>query len=110
MIKRTVKDLSDAILSEETFTYDAAGNVIGASGNTAFVYDTNNRLTSYNGQAVTYDADGNMLSCGTSSYAYDSGNRLISADGHTYTYNAENIRIRNLCCEEDTTYVLSMFN
>ena len=26
-----------------------------------FLYDTNNRLAEYNGQAVTYDLDGNML-------------------------------------------------
>ena len=24
--------------------------------------------------------------------------------GHTYTYNAEDVRIRNLCSDEDTTY------
>ena len=45
-----------------------------------------------------------MLSNGVSSFTYDSANRLITADGHTYTYNAENVRIRNLCENEDTTY------
>ena len=65
----------------------------------------NNRLTEYKGNSVTYDLDGNMLSNGTLSCAYDSGNRLISAGGHTYTYNAENVRIRNLCADADTTYV-----
>lgn len=29
--KRTVKNLSDVILSEEAFTYDAAGNITGGS-------------------------------------------------------------------------------
>ena len=32
------------------------------------------------------------------SFTYD------AAGGHTYTYNAEDVRIRNLCAEEDTTY------
>ncbi|MBQ9080012.1 MAG: hypothetical protein IJY27_02965, partial [Clostridia bacterium] len=46
-----------------------------------------------------------MLSNGEDSFTYDSANRLITADGHTYTYSAENVRIRNLCTESDTTYV-----
>ena len=101
--KRTVKNLSDVVLSEEAFTYDAAGNVTAAPG-CSFVYDVSNRLTSFNGSAVSYDLDGNMLSNGSLSCTYDSANRLISAGGHTYTYNAEDVRIRNLCNTEDTTY------
>ena len=69
-----------------------------------FAYDTNNRLVLFNSSTVTYDADGNMLSNGALSCTYDSANRLISAGGHTYTYNAEDVRIRNLCEDEDTTY------
>ena len=45
-----------------------------------------------------------MLSNGSLTCTYDSANRLMTAGGHTYTYNAENMRIRNLCSEEDTTY------
>ena len=106
--KRTVKDLSDTVLSEENYAYDAAGNITDAP-DSCFAYDTNNRLTWYNGDAVGYDADGNMLSVvlnGTTgtAFTYDSANRLISAGGHTYTYNAEDVRIRNLCAGEDTKY------
>ena len=106
--KRTVKNLSDVVLSEENYSYDAAGNLTAAPDST-FSYDTNNRLTWYNGDAVSYDADGNMLSAvlnGTASttFTYDSGNRLIFAGGHTYTYNAEDVRVRNLCAGEDTKY------
>ena len=101
--KRTVKNLSDVVLSEEAFTYDAAGNVTDAPDSN-FQYDTNNRLISFNGNTVSYDLDGNMLSNGVKSFTYDSANRLTTADGHTYTYNAESVRIRNLCSEEDTTY------
>ena len=101
---RTVKKLSDnSVVSTETFNYDAAGNVTSAP-DSSFQYDTNNRLVVFNGNAVSYDLDGNMLSNGSLSCTYDSANRLISAGGHTYTYNAENVRIRNLCAEEDTTY------
>ena len=101
---RTIKDMSDNVLSEETFTYDAAGNLTGGSANTIFAYDTNNRLVLFNSSSVNYDFDGNMLSNGALSCTYDSANRLISAGGHTYTYNAEDVRIRNLCEDEDTTY------
>ena len=45
-----------------------------------------------------------MLSNGYSEYEYDSANRLIKADGHEYTYNAEDVRIRNICSDADTTY------
>ena len=102
---RTIKNLDDdSVISTETFTYDAAGNITGTSTDTSLVYNTNNRLTSYNGNTVTYDLDGNMLSNGTITCTYDSANRLVSAGGHTYTYNAEDVRIRNLCSDEDTTY------
>ena len=101
--KRTIKNLSNVVLSEESFTYDAAGNITDAP-NSCFVYDTNNRLTTFNGNTVSYDLDGNMLSNGTLTCTYDSANKLITAGGHTYTYNAEDIRIRNLCANEDTTY------
>ena len=101
---RTVKKLSDnSVVSTETFNYDAAGNVTSAL-DSSFQYDANNRLISFNGNTVSYDLDGNMLSNGTLTCTYDSVNRLVSAGGHTYTYNAEDVKIRNLCAEEDTTY------
>ena len=103
MTKRTVKNLSNQVLSEESFTYDAAGNITDAPGS-CFAYDTNNRLVTFNGNAVSYDLDGNMLSNGSLTCTYDSANRLVSAGGHTYTYNAEDVRIRNLCSDADTKY------
>ena len=101
---RTVKKLIDnSVVSTEAFNYDAAGNVTSAP-DSSFQYDTNNRLISFNGNTVSYDLDGNMLSNGSLSCTYDSANRLVSAGDHTYTYNAEDVRVRNLCSDEDTTY------
>ena len=101
---RTVKKLSDnSVVSTETFNYDAAGNVTDAP-DLCFEYDTNNRLTKFCNNTVSYDLDGNMLSNGSLTCTYDSANRLVTAGGHTYTYNAEDIRIRNLCANNDTTY------
>ena len=100
----TIRKVSDnSLISTETFNYDAAGNITDAP-DSCFQYDTNNRLVVFNGNNVSYDLDGNMLSNGSLSCTYDSANRLISAGGHTYTYNAEDVRIRNLCTDEDTTY------
>ena len=86
---RTVKKLSDnSVVSTETFNYDASGNVTSAP-DSSFQYDTNNRLTKFNGNSVSYDLDGNMLSNGTKTFTYDSSNRLISADGSTYERKVE---------------------
>ena len=101
---RTVKSLADnSVISTETYTYDAAGNLTDAP-DSCFGYDINNRLTVFNGNDVSYDMDGNMLSNGTTDFEYDSANRLIKAGNHAYTYNAEDVRIRNLCGDYDTTY------
>ena len=96
--------------TDETFTYDAAGNIITTADNCdtdSFSYDKNNRLTYHNGMSVTYDADGNMTSAyhdgSRDSFRYDSTNRLIGTNTNAYTYNAENVRIRNLCGEHETT-------
>ena len=98
--------------TDEAFTYDAAGNIITTADNCdtdSFSYDKNNRLTYHNGMSVTYDADGNMTSAyhdgSRDSFRYDSTNRLIGTNTNAYTYNAENVRIRNLCGEHETTYV-----
>ena len=104
VLSRTVKNLlDDTVISTETFTYDSAGNITDAP-DLCFEYDTNNRLTKFCNNTVSYDLDGNMLSNGFLYCTYDSANRLVYASGHTYTYNAEDVRIRNLCIEEDTTY------
>ena len=104
--KKTETDDGSCEFSHHTFMYDAAGNLLNDTEvDTSFVYDTNNRLTKYNGKAVAYDLDGNMLSDGVTEFVYDSTNKLISAGNCTYTYNGDNVRIKNLCGETETTYV-----
>jgi RHS repeat-associated protein len=41
-------------------------------------YNNLNQLTNLSGQALTYDANGNLLSDGTRTYAWDAENRLVS--------------------------------
>lgn len=101
--RRIISLCCNCLLSEENYTYDAAGNITDAP-NSCFAYDTNNRLTIFNTNATSYDLDGNMLNNGVQQFTYDSANRLITAAGHTFTYNAEDVRIRNFCSDADTTY------
>ena len=110
--QRTKVNYNTGETTDETFTYDAAGNIITTADNCdtdSFSYDKNNRLTYHNGMSVTYDADGNMTSAyhdgSRDSFRYDSTNRLIGTNTNAYTYNAENVRIRNLCGDSETTYV-----
>ena len=64
-------------------------------------YDADNRLTTYNGETVTYDLRGNMthgpLNGRMADYEYDCRNRLVKVteeDGTVteYKYDAENTR------------------
>ncbi|MBN1891832.1 MAG: RHS repeat protein, partial [Clostridiales bacterium] len=89
------------------FEYDAAGNITKITDSESInpedlktvtmTYDEANRLITYNGQNVLYDADGNMtygpLNGIMTEFEYDARNRLIRAGETTYEYNAENRRI-----------------
>ena len=59
-------------------------------------YSAGNRLATYNGEAVNFDADGNMvfgpISGLMGNLGFDSRNRLISAGTTNYSYDAENQR------------------
>ena len=102
--KRTTKNHCNAVLSEESYSYDAAGNITDAP-DSCFGYDTNNRLTVYDGKSVSHDLDGNILNNGVKTFTYDSANRLLSAGKSTYAYNAEDVRIYQHRPNADTTYV-----
>ncbi|MBE0449139.1 MAG: hypothetical protein IBX64_13785, partial [Actinobacteria bacterium] len=78
-------------------------------------YTTDNRIATFNGKAVTYDADGNMtygpLVSGMSSFTYDSKNRLTRASSptyiYTYTYDAEGNRTAVTENGNTTRYVVN---
>ena len=94
----------------DSITIDAAGRTTAENETTptqlftlstavAATYDADNRLASVNGTAVTFDADGNMLSGpapGTltdTGYSYNARNQLIEAGGFAYTYGVLGNRI-----------------
>ncbi|WP_135555998.1 polymorphic toxin-type HINT domain-containing protein [Paenibacillus cymbidii] len=101
------ESISGEIIYQETYAYDAAGNVAATESSeerlswTAIqpqemTYAADNRLATYNGQQVIYDADGNMTygpqAGGIGTYSYDSRNRLVQAGGISYHYDAESYR------------------
>lgn len=90
-------------LSPAPGSVEAAANVTavtedvnGLYGDLQMTYTADNRLATVNGEAVTYDAEGNMISGplngSTQTYRYDARNRLIEAGGVTYGYDNENNR------------------
>ncbi|SFQ19559.1 RHS repeat-associated core domain-containing protein [Ralstonia sp. NFACC01] len=78
-------------LGDLSYAYDAGGRRIQMGGTLASMtlpaavsgaaYDANNRLTSWAGANLTYDANGNLLTDGTLTYAWDSRSRLSALTG-----------------------------
>ena len=107
----------ETIINVCDYAYDDAGNITSVSmsngtefsslTNAEMEYDAANRLIKYNGEAVKYDADGNMIygpvNGVMSELTYDCRNRLTSAGGVSYVYDAENNRI-SMTNGDSTTY------
>lgn len=94
--------LPDGSLS--TVNYDLVGNrtsVVDSSGTTTYVTNGLNEYTLVGGQALSYDADGNLTheptASGSSDMGYDPLNRLVSvtsgSDTWTCDYNALGERV-----------------
>ena len=95
------------LISQVNYGYDAAGQIIGETNQpettpyiptpVTMAYDADNELTSYAGQTVTNDANGNMiygpLTNGFGSYTYDVRNRLTGAGGVSYAYDPAGNRV-----------------
>jgi YD repeat-containing protein len=82
--------------------------VDGLSSTVNSAYDSANRLTSVDGVAYTFDANGNLLNDGTNTYTYDSANRLISVSNQSavtsYQYNGLGDRLT----QNDVHYTLDL--
>ncbi len=101
-----------------TYQFDANGKAIQESSaglarpTTAptFTYDSANRLSSVNGQAVTHDADGNLLNIwngtGLQTATYDARNRLTQLGNTTFVYDAEDRRVAQVIGGVVTRYVV----
>ncbi|KAA3646532.1 MAG: hypothetical protein DWQ07_10000 [Chloroflexi bacterium] len=74
------------------YSYDAVGNRLTEDANgvvSTYSYDIANRLTDLNGQAYTWDANGNLLYDGENEYEYDPANRLFAVSGENASYDYE---------------------
>jgi RHS repeat-associated protein len=73
------------------YSYDAAGHVIEKAGSmadtnlpqavTGNTFNADNEMTSFNGTAMAYDANGNLTNDGTNTYAWDARNHLSAIAG-----------------------------
>ena len=108
------------------YNYDRGGNItskvkyayttgtLGSAQQTIpYVYGDSNwkdKLTSYNGQAITYDAIGNPLNDGTWTYTWNAGRQLkqMSKSGTTvqFKYDHNGLRVGKVVNGTETKYQL----
>jgi len=114
-------DANNILINQYDYEYDAASKITIESSKKAeqalnlsdatMTYTTDNRLETYNGSTVTYDADGNMtagpLNETLQNFTYDSRNRLTSLGTITYTYDAENNRTAVTVDSQQTRYLIN---
>ncbi|MCA9938267.1 MAG: hypothetical protein KC418_06475, partial [Anaerolineales bacterium] len=95
------------------YSYDAGSNRLLEARNgqpiASYTYDIANRLVQLDGQTLTYDANGNLLTDGQFNYVYDTANRLtqISSGVSTaqYVYNGDGHRVAQILDGVRTDYV-----
>ena len=99
------------------YNYDAGGNLqsVQKNGETVKTYAYGDEswkdlLTSFNGQAITYDAIGNPLTYRGWTLTWTGGRRLASIAGEgltaAYTYNADGVRTQKTVNGVTTQYYL----
>ncbi len=113
LYRLTRANYSGSFAKSYAYTYDAVGNRLTQNANgtlTNYTYDNANRLTSVNGQAYTWDNNGNLVSDGLLTYSYDQANRLKQAtqgaNTYTFTYNGVGDRLSQTVGVTTTRYVL----
>jgi RHS repeat-associated protein len=116
-VQQVEKDNHGELISQFDYSYDAAGNIVKEQTlpkpesvsvpPVTMTYSAANRLATYNGQAVQFDADGNMVSGPLAgemaNFRFDSRNRLVQAGDTSYRYDAENQRLG----VNQTSYVIN---
>lgn len=87
--------------------YDSYGNILHKNG-IQYVYDEvwEDKLISYNGQPITYDAQGNPTEYLGHNLTWEKGRQLKSFDNIQYTYNANGIRTSKTIAGNKHTYIL----
>ncbi len=107
--------------TEWNYSYDNRGNITSKSKTDLttnetvtdnYAYDTVwlDKLTSYNGQTITYDAVGNPIEYLGHNLEWSFGRQLTKFDTNTYTYNEDGIRTSKTVGGITTTYYLDGTN
>ncbi len=118
-LKDTYADGS--IINRYDYTYDDAGNIKTdnntnesdpfTTNNAVLTYAADNRLDTYEGQNVQYDADGNMtegpLAENMVNFTFDARSRLTGGGNTSYTYDALNNRVRVSDGVQQTSYTIN---
>ena len=84
----------DEYTTVNEMTYDLYGNITEKNG-IAYGYDGTwkDKLTSYNGQSISYDANGNPTTYLGHTLAWEKGRQLKQFGNYSYKYNNDGIRI-----------------
>ncbi len=109
-----------------TYGYDLDGRRVSKTGSFATdvlpavttqnaTFDGNNRQTAYNGQALSYDANGNLASDGVNTYVWNARNQLSqimqgATVGASYTYDAMGRRTAKTTGTTATQYLYDGMN
>lgn len=106
-----------------TYGYDNDGRITSRGGTldvtnlpaalTSAGYDANNRLTKWGRQALSYDADGNLVSNGKSTYTWNTRNQLTGISGGTtasFLYDALGRRESKTISSTSTNFLYDGLN
>jgi YD repeat-containing protein len=97
-------------LRDQTFGFDAAGNMVSNSALGTYTYPTpgtarpHAQLTA-GSRTYSYDANGNTLSDGTRTLTWDGQNRLLSVNAVSFTYAPDGMRLRKTSGSTTTLYL-----
>jgi RHS repeat-associated protein len=84
------------VVATLSYTYDPLGRKSQAQGGFASAgYDSANELVNWNGTAISYDLNGNMLSDGSNSFTWDARNQIAAINGNPVQYDALGRRTTN---------------
>ena len=103
------------------YTYDKSGNILSSTeydlssyygGESNYVYDSEDRLISYNGETITYDLSGNPLNYRDGmTMTWKAGRQLKTLTKNsvtsTYTYDADGMRTKKQVGNSVTEYIIS---
>jgi RHS repeat-associated protein len=92
-------------LGNLSYTYDQLGRRSQVGGSfartgmpgavTSATYDGANELTNWNGTAISYDANGNMLSDGSNVFTWNARNQVATLNSVSLQYDGAGRRIKN---------------